>query len=1032
MPSLNIQPLSVDSNTVKFDLTLSLTQTTQGLDGTFEYNTDLFDDTSITRMVGHFQTLLEGIVSQPQQRIAQLSLLTKQEQQQLLLEWNNTQTNYPQHKCIHQLIEEQVLRTPDSVAVVFEGHELTYRELNARANQLAHYLQTLGVKPETLVGICVERSLEMIVGILGILKAGGAYVPLDPTYPQQRLAFMLEDAQVLVLLTQKNLLKQLPKHNTHIFCLDNDWKFVSQNSEENLICKVNPDNLAYVIYTSGSTGRPKGTLIIHRGFVNYLSWCIKAYKVADGFGAPVNSSIGFDATITSLFSPLLVGKKVVLLPKEEEIESLKNALCSQNNFSLVKITPAHLDILSQLLPTEQLESQTRALIIGGETLSGESLRFWRTYTSNTRIINEYGPTETVVGCCVYEVTDQTYLTGKIPIGRPIANTQLYILDNYLQPVPINVVGELYIGGAGVARGYLNRSDLTNEKFITSPFDPEKRLYKTGDLARYLCDGNIEFIGRIDYQVKIRGFRIELGEIEAVIAQHQSVQTAVVIDREDQLGKKRLVAYIVQNLKQALSLDEQTLTKYLRNKLPNYMVPNAFVFLDKLPLTPNGKIDRQTLPDHKLTRLQREKTFVPPRTSVENILAKIWAELLRLDHVGINDNFFELGGDSILSIQAIARAKQAGLQLTAKQMFEHQAIAQLAAVAGTITQPEAEQGLVTGEVPLTPIQHWFFQQNFPYPHHWNQSVLLEAQQQLDPQLLATAIQHLLKHHDALRLRYEQTEFGWRQFITSADNSQLFTHIDLSAVAEALQAQAIETTATEIQASLKLCQGPLVRVALLELGSQKGQRLLVVIHHLAVDGVSWRILLEDLQTAYHQLSQGKLVKLPAKTTSFQQWARLLQDYAVSKTLQQELDHWLSLSSATVSPLPVDYPGGNNTIADSHTISVHLTEAETTALLTEVPATYNTQIIDVLLTALVQALTPWMRSSTLLVNLEGHGREEIFNHVDLSRTVGWFTSEFPVLLSLEKVSQPPGDALKTIKEQLRRIPNRGIGYGILRYLH
>ncbi|MEJ1930816.1 amino acid adenylation domain-containing protein, partial [Nostoc sp. NIES-2111] len=988
---------------------------------------DLFDATTINRMVGHFSTLLESIIVNPTESISNLQILTNQEQKQLE-QWNQTQVEFRRDICIHQLFEAQVEQTPQAVAVIFGDAQLTYAQLNQKANQLAHYLQHQGVEPDQLIGICVERSLEMIVGILGILKAGCAYLPLDPSYPSERIAYMMADAGVLLLLSQDKLLAKIPAYTGKTICLDTHWQHIAQESQANCHSQVKADNLAYIIYTSGSTGQAKGVMIEHQSLVNaYFAW-EKAYKLHQIKTHLQMASFSFDVFAGDLVRALCSGGKLVLCPRDVLLEPAQlYKLIHTHQVDCAEFVPVVFRHLMQYLQESgQILDWMRLLICGSDNWYVSEYNQAKKYCGqDTQIINSYGLTEATIDSCY--CADVTDLAPKrsLPIGRPFANIQMYILDAHLQLVPVGVPGELYIGGAGLARGYLNRLELTAQRFISHPNLSETRLYRTGDVVRYLPDGNIEFLGRSDYQVKIRGFRIELAEVEAAILQNPQVKETVVVVQEDNPGNQRLVAYVVAQ-EQSHDLIE-ALQHLLKNRLPNYMIPSAFVLLEALPLLPNGKLNRQALPEPNLIRSEMEESFVPPRTDAEKILAKIWAEVVRVEQVGIYDNFFELGGDSILSIQVIARAKQAGLQLTAKQLFEHQAIAQLAAVAGTITLPEAEQGLVTGEVLLTPIQNWFFEQDFPHPHHWNQSALLEPQQQLNPQQLATAIQHLLEHHDALRLRYEQTQAGWRQFITSTDNSQVFTHIDLSSVAEPLQA--IATTASEIQASLNLSQGPLVRVALFELGSQN-QRLLVVIHHLAVDGVSWRILLEDLQSAYHQLSQGQPVKLPAKTTSFKQWASLLQDYAQSKTLQQELEHWLSLSNANVSPLPVDYAGGTNTVADSYTITVHLTAAETTALLTEVPATYNTQINDVLLTALVQALTPWMSSSTLLVNLEGHGREEIFNHVDLSRTVGWFTSEFPVLLSLESLQ--PGDRLKTIKEQLRQIPNRGIGYGILRYLH
>jgi len=519
----------------------------------FHYDSNLYKTDDIQRLVKQFHTLLENVITQTNIPISELEILSDTERQQLLVEFNKTKTDYPKDKCIHELFEEQVNRTPNNIAVVYEDDRLTYAELNQKANQLAHYLRQLGVGPDVRIGICVERSLFMVVGLLGILKAGGAYVPLDPAYPGNRLSFMVSDARVSALLTQEKFVDKLSGHESMVICLDRDWeclcKSSCESSETDPVSAVTSENLAYVIYTSGSTGTPKGVMITHQGLVNYLSWCTQAYAVAEGGGAPVQSSIGFDATITSLYAILLVGQRVVLLPEQEEIEALSTALSAPNHFSLVKLTPAHLGLLSQMLPPRQDECQTSALIIGGEALFGKSLAFWQRYAPHTRLINEYGPTETVVGCCVYQIPPQTTLSGAVPIGRPIANTQLYLLDPYLKPVPIGIPGELYIGGAGVARGYLDRPELTAQRFIPNPFgeEPGTRLYKTGDLARYRSDGNLEYLGRVDHQVKLRSFRIELGEIEAVLTQHAAVREAVVTVREDNPDDKRLVGYVVPDL-----------------------------------------------------------------------------------------------------------------------------------------------------------------------------------------------------------------------------------------------------------------------------------------------------------------------------------------------------------------------------------------------------------------------------------------------------------------------------------------------------
>jgi amino acid adenylation domain-containing protein len=677
IPGLNLSPVKVESATAQFDLSLNVELNHESAIASCEYNTDLFDATTIARMLGHWQNLLKAVVANPKAKLSELSLLSEAEKQQILIDWNDTQVEYPQDRCIHQLIEEQVEKTPDAIAVVFEDRHLSYQELNNRANRLAYYLRKQGVKPEILVGICVERSLDTLVGLLGILKAGGAYVPLDPAYPKNRLAFMLEDARVSVLITQEKLMAAFPKQVLTI-CLDRDWNAIALQAENNLNSETTSNNLAYTIYTSGSTGKPKGVMITHRGLVNYLSWCQQAYSVEKGDGSPVQSSLAFDATITSLYSPLLVGKKVVLLPEKDEIEALSSTLSFNNNFSLVKLTPAHLELLSQLLSSQKQQGQTRALIVGGEALLEKNLSFWRTYTPGTKLINEYGPTETVVGCCIYELFPQTSLSGTIPIGRPIANTELYILDRYLQPAPIGVPGELYIGGDGVARGYLDRPELTGEKFLPNPYSnkPGTRFYKTGDLARYLPDGNIEYLGRIDNQVKIRSFRIELGEVESALAKNLAIREVVVVAQEDGAGNKSLVAYVVSH--QAIALNVSDLRDRALKELPHYMVPSTFVQLDALPLTANGKIDRRALPVGERSRPLLTASYEAPSSEIERAIVNIWQDVLHLEKVGINDNFFDLGGHSLLVVRVIQKLNETLNQnLSIVEMFQHPTINSLA-------------------------------------------------------------------------------------------------------------------------------------------------------------------------------------------------------------------------------------------------------------------------------------------------------------------------------------------------------------------
>jgi amino acid adenylation domain-containing protein len=674
LPGLSITPLQLEDITAKFDLTLAMEERELGLVGSWEYNTDLFDATTIAQMAGHFQTLLESIVANPEQRVSLLPLLSTTEKHQLLVEWNDTQMEYPQNKCIHQLFVEQVERTPDAIAVVFENQQLTYRDLNARANQLAHHLQALGIGPEVLVGICVDRSIEMLVGVLGTLKAGGAYVPLDPAYPQDRLSFMLSDSQVPVLLTQEKLTALLPEYKARIVCLDTDWGIISQESEIHPISTVQASNLAYVIYTSGSTGKPKGVLVNHEGLCNLALAQIRAFDVQTNSRVLQFASFSFDASISEIVMTLCAGAKLYLGTKD----SLRPGADLMQLLHTQRITHATLppSVLAAMPTSDLPDLQT--IIVAGEACPPDLMTQW---SSGRRFFNAYGPTESTVCATMNLCTDGNH---KPPIGRPIANTQVYILDGDRQPVPIGVAGELHIGGVGLARGYLNRPELTLQKFIPNPFSQKEgaRLYKTGDLARYLPNGNIEFLGRIDHQVKLRGFRIELGEIEAVLAQHPSVQEAVVIVRVDQPGNKRLVAYVILN--QGSSLVTSELRSFLKAKLPEYMMPSAFVVLEKMPRTPNGKLDRNALPTPDI-ELSVSASFVPPRDTLELQLAHIWEEVLDVYPIGMRDNFFDLGGHSLLAISLMTRIQQQfGKNLSLTTLFQGGTIEHLATILRSST------------------------------------------------------------------------------------------------------------------------------------------------------------------------------------------------------------------------------------------------------------------------------------------------------------------------------------------------------------
>ena len=678
---LDTKLVRIETSTAKFDLDLSVEEKGDGLIASWTYNIDLFDAATIERMREHFQILLEGIVANPNQPIDHLPMLTEKERQQLLIEWNNTSTDYPQNKCIHQLVEEQVELTPDAIAVIFQERQLTYRELNNRANQLAHYLQKLGVRNDALVGICVERSLEMVVGLLGILKAGCAYVPLDPTYPQERLHFMLQDTQVSVLLTNQSLVTELPEYDAQLVLLDADWDKIEQEKQENLIPEVSPESLGYVIYTSGSTGKPKGVPMTQIALYNLILWQLRNTTIFAQAKTLQFSPISFDVSFQEIFSTWCAGGTLVLIG--EEMRRDARALLSLLKEQAVERLFLPFVALQQLAEVAQVSGlvpdHLQDIITAGEQLQiTPAITYLFTNLPNARLHNHYGPSEShVVTAFTLNGSVETW-SPLPPIGRAIANTHIFILDSHLQPVPIGIPGELYIGGVCLARGYLNRPELTAEKFIPNPFSHEKvpYLYKTGDLVRYLRSGDIEYLGRIDNQVKIRGFRIELGEVESTLCQHPSVQTAVVIPREDIPGNKRLVAYIVPKLEQKPTITE--LRNFLKLKLASYMIPSSFIMMEVLPLTPSGKLDRRALPAPDLSSFQLDAEFVPPKNPTEELLAKIWTDILGVERVGVNDNFFALGGHSLLSVRLVSEIEKAfNFQIPLSSLFKISTIAEIA-------------------------------------------------------------------------------------------------------------------------------------------------------------------------------------------------------------------------------------------------------------------------------------------------------------------------------------------------------------------
>ena len=1340
----------------------------------FDLNCDVFEKAQRERAVQHFLRVLDSFLEDKTRQIDQVNLLSEEEKKRVLFEVNPVVLDHATRQTVVDVFESQVNSTPDKLALVASATnltrdtlmELTYREFDTRINQMANYLKDRGVGRNVVVGIYMDRSLEMLVALYGVLKAGGTYLPLEPSYPMERLTFMLNDAQVKVVVTQHSLKETIENHNLSIVDLKSEWEQIAKERCQGSPGGIRGEDIAYVIYTSGSTGNPKGVMISHANLVNYVLWAKSNYLKEEALDLPLFSSPSFDLTVTSIFVPLIAGGKIVVYDQQEKGGDLAILRVIQDDaVDVVKLTPSHLALFKD---KNFPDSRLKKLILGGEDLKTDLARTTTdVFGGDIEIYNEYGPTETTVGCMIHKYDPREDLGASVPIGKGAAGAQIYVLDSYLNPVPEGVVGEIYISSPGVARGYLNRPSLTQEKFIANPFTGHQLMYRTGDMARWNTRGDLEYVGRFDHQVKIRGARVELGEIEGALLDLEAVQECVVhinefrkdsmhqeevlhcrlcglssrhpeaaLDVEgickicrnfalykDQamqyfgtmddlkkifenaapsttsnydclmllsggkdstyvlyklvemglnvlvfsldngfisegakknirrvvddlkldlvfgktpamnaifvdslnrfsnvcngcfktiytlsmnLAKKKGIKRIVTGLsrgqifetrladifrkkifdinridrtilearkayhrmddeisrsldvnlftddavfqeiqfvdfyrycdvkldemldflekrapwirpedtgrstnclinevgiyvhkkergfhnyalpyswdvrlghktrdaaiaelddqintdnvqrvlreigygrdKNPLSQTERRLVAYytgdvdipvsrirehLSKRLPDYMIPSHFKRIDKIPLTANGKINRNALPTLGESRPRVEQEYVPPRNDIEEKLAEIWGDLLGLKQVGVQDNFFDLGGDSIINIQIVSRANQAGLRFSPKELFDHPTIAALSTVVTADSQSPSDNGVVSGSVPLTPIQHWFFDVENPNPNQWNHTVILELLVDLNIVLLKRAVRYLLLHHDALRLRFDRRDSGWKQFLPSEPVDPVIRRFDYSAIPADEQDEAIENTANEIQADVNIADGKLLHFTLFELGSHRSDRLLISIHHLAVDGVSWWILLEDLETVYRSLSRGEDVVLPVKTSSYKVWAEKVTQFVESESIHKQIEYWMAFSQGESRSIPTDFANDTSGRQSSaHSISVSLPVEETKQLRYEAPKAHNTQINDLLLTALLQTFSNWTGSSVLEFDLEGHGRTPIIPGVDLSRTVGWFTTLHPLRLALDE-KLDLGGTIRSVKEQLRAIPDEGIGYGLLRYL-
>ena len=1023
-----------------------------------EFDRERFADPAMQRMLGHVRMLLGGLADEQLGHVHELPWLSVDEQAALTAP-STLAPPFPRGPLLHRWFEDQVRRTPHAPALTgsdAQGRrvELSYAQLNERANRLAHQLRARGVRPNHLVGLRTERNVELVIGLLAILKAGGAYLPLDPVYPIERAAFMVQDAGVQLVLTQASLRPGLSALPVQTVCIDDASAADFSDAQDPETLNA-PDDLAYVIYTSGSTGVPKGVRISHHNVCRLFASTHRWFGFDGRDVWTLFHSYAFDFSVWELWGALLYGGRLVVVDQalSRDVEAFRDLLVRERVTVLNQTPTAFRRLVELCSQGEAVPLSLRYVVFGGEALELQMLRPWFDRFGDLRpsLVNMYGITETTVHVTYRPITraDVDAGLGSV-IGVPIPDLRVLLLDARLQPVPIGVPGELVVAGAGVSAGYLNRAELTDQRFVPDPFadDPAARLYRSGDLARWLESGELEYLGRIDQQVKIRGFRIELGEIESRLVRHPAVRQCAVVAREDTPGDKRLVAYLVLSADAPAVIDE--CRQQLRDALPDYMVPAHFVCLDVLPLTANGKLDQRALPPPQEARLSTPSQTAA-RTPLEAALVEIWQSVLRLDAVGIHDHFMDLGGDSILSIQVLARCRQRGLPFTLKELYERPTIAELAAgvsvaamaplphAVAPVAHPAEAAVQAPAETPaaepvgvdaLTPIQHWFFEQAFEAAHHWNQSFLFELDGAVATDTLAAAWAALVRAHAALRTGFRTGPDGrWHARPGTAAFAPLEV-VDLSDVPEAELSRAIEERCADIQAGLDVEHGPLARALHLRCGTDRAARLLIAVHHLAVDGVSWRLLVEDFEAAVLAIRNGDALPVVAPSTSVGDWALALAAFTRnSPAIAASLPYWRAVAQARGWSLPVVVPAtGAGTAAQS---CVRLSVEQTRMLLTRLPVRQaSAPIAAALLSALMRALRVWTAASPLRIDLEGHGRDPIDAPIDLARTVGWFTSLYPVALELA----PQADArvaFDAVEQQLQQVPDKGRSYGLLRYL-
>ncbi|MBN2535371.1 MAG: amino acid adenylation domain-containing protein, partial [Spirochaetales bacterium] len=976
----------------------------------FIYNGNRLDNDFIARIGGHIIQVVNELLKNPTQKAARIEIVTRAEKERILYKFNDTKTHYPSGRLIHELFGEVVMQMPEATALVYKEKKLTYRELHDRSNRIACLLAEKKCRKGAAIGLSVNKSIEMVVGMLGILKAGAAYVPIEPSYPENRIKFILKDICCDLLLSQKKISENL-KTAVDIINLDDELLYESASESGNPGLPGNADDLAYILFTSGSTGTPKGVLVPHRAVVRLVR-NTNYTRFERGGRILQTGAIAFDASTFEIWGALLNGLELHLVDDDIILNGRQMGNIIKNNgITTLWLTSS---LFNQLcLEDPALFKPLHTLLVGGEALNPQTINLVRETNPGLVVINGYGPTENTTFSTFFKIEKD--FDASIPIGKPISNSTAYILDQYNNVQPVGVAGELCVGGDGVARGYLNDPDLTSQKFVPHPFEPGATIYRTGDLARWMPDGNIDFLGRRDYQVKIRGYRIEPGEIEAALRAINGIKDALVVTI-DENGHKNLCSYIIADAE----VKNTDIITSLKMSLPSYLVPAYIIKLDSFPKTKSGKIDRYSLPDPR-KHLLREGTYTAPQTEVQKNMAEIWQNILGVERIGITDDFFMFGGDSIKVIQVVSQLQRYGYTLEVHQFFENRTIEELSGLV-THNANEIDQGKVTGNINFTPIQHWFREKVVIRKNHFNQALMFYRPKGFDRESVRGVFRKLLRHHDALRIVLSQDNGYLINKDTAGPDVPLTFHEVPDGDMEALF---IREKAEEIQKTISLHNGPLLHLGLFRTAT--GDHLLIVIHHLVIDGISWRILLEDFSILYDQEMKGQKAVLPLKTHSFKYWAEALTGYSRTGNVKDELPYWQKVCSG-YTPLTGQSPVTKGTARDILTSTIIVSKEDTTFLSGDIHKPYHTGMNDILVSALSLALGKWCGKNTIIFNMEGHGRQGIVKDMNITRTIGWFTSLYPVKLDIMENLE---DHIRYVKKTLEEIPGKGIGYGVLRYL-